>query len=450
MLKRTLNPRPHRRGKCLANACGVLLLAAGSAAPADPIADEAVEAKRADLREVERELETLEQDLLARHSSRAVLIDELERFERDIAQLARSGHQLDAMIQQQLQALEALQRGLAAKRGELARERRSIAALMRSAHALGSNEHIRMLLDQEDGSRLGRMMSYYGYLNRYRLQRLRDYAEQARGLEALRREAADETERLARLAARQERTKTRLGEAQARRAELLADLERTIATREERFAALRDDAEGLRALVEQLERQAAILPEADVAQEPIDALRGRLAWPLAGGELVERFGGPKGDSGQRWDGVLIAAPAGAEVRAVHHGRVAYADWLRGFGLLIIIEHDNGYMSLYGRNQTLLKESGEWVAGGETIALSGSSGGQRGPALYFAIRHHGRPVDPERWCRSQSALGQTELKRRTGYPVGERHAISRIKQREAAPLSDPRRVIAKPQSESSPL
>jgi murein DD-endopeptidase MepM/ murein hydrolase activator NlpD len=123
---------------------------------------------------------------------------------------------------------------------------------------------------------------------------------------------------------------------------------------------------------------------------------------------------------------------GAEVRAVHNGRVAYADWLRGFGLLLIIEHDEGYMTLYGHNQTLLKEPGEWVAAGDTVALSGSSGGREAPGLYFAIRHRGRPLNPEQWCRGRSAW-----RPRSHAPVVsavERNGFSPLKPRETARVS----------------
>jgi septal ring factor EnvC (AmiA/AmiB activator) len=372
-----------------------LLLFSGT--PAAQTGPDAVEAKRQDLEQLERELESLEQDLQARRSSRTVLAAELERRERDIAQLALAGHELQAMLEEQGRLLGDLHRQLETERGRLARERRSIADLLRSVHAFGSREHVRMLLDLEDLARIGRILSYYGYLNRYRLQRLRSFAARARHLEALRLAEVEETERLALLAARQDATRDRLSMAQVQRGELLTELERTIVSQEERFGSLRADAEALRAVVEQLERQAAILPEAEVAQEPIGKLRGRLDWPLDAGTLLERFGDTKGESGQRWDGVLLAAPEGSAVKAVHHGRVAYADWLRGFGLLIIIDHDDGFMSLYGHNQTLLKEPGEWVGSGETIALSGASGGQRRPGLYFAIRRQGRPLDPEQWC-----------------------------------------------------
>jgi septal ring factor EnvC (AmiA/AmiB activator) len=120
--------------------------------------------------------------------------------------------------------------------------------------------------------------------------------------------------------------------------------------------------------------------------------------------LRSRYDSPKDDGNQRWDGVVLGADEGSEVRAVHQGQVAYADWLRGFGLLLIIEHDEGYMTLYGHNQTLLKEPGEWVAAGDAVALSGSSGGRASPGLYFAIRHRGRPLNPEQWCRGKPSRG----------------------------------------------
>jgi septal ring factor EnvC (AmiA/AmiB activator) len=390
------------------NAIGILLLAllpiAGLCAQTE---SDAVDTKRKDLENMQRALEDLEQDLEARRNSRSVLAGELERHERDVAQLARAGHQLNAMIDEQVRALEKLQRELEVERGHLESERRSLSALLRSAYALGSDQYIRMLLDQEDMARMGRTLSYYGYLNRYRIRRLQDFSERARRLEALRLEASEETQRLAMLAARQEATRDKLETAQAQRTALLADLEATISGREERLTELRQDAEALRALVEQLERRALVLPEADVAKVSIAKRRGTLAWPLGRGRILRRFGQTKGDGGQRWDGVLLAAPEGSEVHAIHHGRVAYADWLRGFGLLIIIEHDEGYMSLYGHNQTLFKEPGEWVDDGEAIALSGSSGGQRNSGLYFAIRHQGRPLNPERWCHSVRKLGRRQ-------------------------------------------
>lgn len=360
---------------------------------------DAIDTHRHDLQEIEQRVQTLEEDLAARRGSRAVLLAELEQYERDIADLARAGHQLKDMIRSQEELLADLHSRLLTDRTALAEERTALAGLLRSAYASGRDDRIRLLLDQEDLGRLSRIMSYYGYLNRYRVARLDDLALRASRLEALTREATEETARLAQLALRQDNTRDRLAQAQSLRTHLLEDLEQTISSAEERVGALRLEVEGLRSLLVQLELQAAALPEAEVSQAPIGRLRGQLVWPIPAAQFIARFGGDKGDAGQRWDGVLIAASEGTEVRAVHNGRVVYSDWLRGFGLLTIIDHDEGYMTLYGHNQTLLKEPGEWVAPGDLIALSGASGGLRSPGLYFAIRHRGKPLDPQRWCRA---------------------------------------------------
>lgn len=178
-----------------------------------------------------------------------------------------------------------------------------------------------------------------------------------------------------------------------------------MSTQAENIAELRNQARELSMLLEHLERRGRALPEAGLRQESLQQLRGRLAWPLAGARLVFRYGSSKGDGGQVWDGVVLGAREGTEAKAVHNGRVAYADWLRGFGLLLIIEHEDDYMTLYGFNQTLLKEVGEWVAAGDTVALTGASGGRDSSGLYFAIRHRGRSLNPEQWCRKETSSGQ---------------------------------------------
>ncbi len=130
--------------------------------------------------------------------------------------------------------------------------------------------------------------------------------------------------------------------------------------------------------------------------KPFKALRGGLEWP-ARGRLVSLFGTQRAGN-LKWDGVVIAAKEGSEVKAIHHGRVAFSDWLRGFGLLMIIDHGDGYMSLYGHNQSLFKETGDWVEPGETIAVMGNSGGQRNAGVYFGIRYKGKAVNPKKWCK----------------------------------------------------
>ena len=202
-----------------------------------------------------------------------------------------------------------------------------------------------------------------------------------------------------RLAQRQAETRLRLEAVQVERNAIVADLDATIAAGRGELVTLNADARMLRTLIERLRRQVQIAAEIDINQESIVARKGRLAWPIAGARLSSRFRGG-GDQGLHDDGVLIEAEEGSEVRAVYYGRVVYADWLRGFGLLLVIDHGDGYMTLYGHNQTLLKEVGEWIATGEVIALTGTSGGSGSRGLYFALRYQGKPLDPERWCRGR--------------------------------------------------
>lgn len=375
------------------------VLLASIAAPAGA-KDDAIETHKRNLADTEQHVRDLEQNLAARRERRQKLRAEIERHERKIAELARAGHRLAKTVGKQERILEGLRDRLTAERAALERERTALANQLRAAYALGQRNSLRILLGQEDSHRLSRIMAYYGFLNRSRLQRIRTVTQRAQRLDELTREAAEEKARLVSLARQQKETRARLVAAQRERTGLLTSLERTIATRAERVEDLRGQVREMRRLLEQLEQQARILPEANLRQEPLRRLRGRLAWPLTGASLLSRYGNPKKDGIRRWDGVVLAAKEGTEVRAIHGGQVAYADWLRGFGLLLIIAHDDDYMTLYGYNQTLLKEPGEWVGAGETIALSGSSGGRSSPGLYFAIRYRGRPLNPERWLAAR--------------------------------------------------
>jgi septal ring factor EnvC (AmiA/AmiB activator) len=383
----------------LAGLASLAFLAAAQRPSKDEIA-----AHQKDLADVEKRMRGVEQDLEAQRGKRESLVAELAKLERSIGDLAVAGRQLDAMVDEQKRALADLEQRLATERRALQTERTVLRRLLRSAYISGRADRLQLLLNQDDASRVSRVMAYYGYLNRYRLTRITEIQTRERKLAPLARDAANEAARLSALAARQAETREHLSAARGERERLLSKLDRTIATDQERFQGLKADAEGLRQLIEQLERQAKALPEADIKEEGITKRRGALPWPLAGGKVVYHFGQPKGAGAQHWDGVVIAGPEGQAVHAISGGRVVYANWLRGFGLLLIIEHDDGYMSLYGYNQALLKEPGEWVSAGDVIALSGSSGGQRLPGLYFAIRHHGRPVDPESWCRTDSRIG----------------------------------------------
>ena len=212
-------------------------------------------------------------------------------------------------------------------------------------------------------------------------------------LDELRLQAEDEENRLAGLARARYAELTELNTAQEQRQQLLAALKRKIAeegSEVERLAAQEQD---LSRLIAEL---SSILSDYPItSEEPFTNLKGMLTWPVAG-SLVHDFGQPRAADQIRWNGVVLATERGREVRAVYHGRVVFADWLAGMGLLIIVDHGEGYMTLYGYNETTLKVAGDWVAPGDVIATVGESGGQPQPALYFELRKGTQPINPRGW------------------------------------------------------
>jgi septal ring factor EnvC (AmiA/AmiB activator) len=353
-----------------------------------------------ELGELMGRLHELQQELTDREQHRDALYQDLERNERDIAALALAGRQLLAMVTEQRRAVADLGARQAKTARELAGARAELTKLLRSAYAMGRGDRLRMLLNREDLTRSGRVFGYYRCLGRERAARIAEVERLAAKLETLRAEAEAEAERLQRLAESQEQTRLRLESAQAERSTIVADLDASIAEDRDQLSALNQDAEALRSLIDRLRREAQIAAEIGLSQEDIESRQARLDWPIAEARLLSRFHRAEAATDLHADGVMIAADEGTEVHAVHNGRVVYADWLRGFGMLMVIDHGDGYMTLYGHNQTLLKEVGEWVGSGEVIALTGASGGSGGPGLYFAIRHDGEPLDPERWCRAE--------------------------------------------------
>lgn len=365
-----------------------------------PAADDSLEAHEERLSTIEQQVEVLERDLSAREQQRDRLYDELEQSEKDIAALARAGRQLDAMVAEQQRALSVLRGKIDQVRAELAEAREVLAELVRSAHAMGRGDRLRMILNQEDITRSGRLFGYYQALGQKRARQIAIVEQQLKRLQGLRQRAAAEAERLAELARRQEDTRRRLARAQEERAQIVTNIERSIAAGRDRMASLRENAARLRAITAELRRYSEIRDVFHLDQQSLAARRGQLPWPLDDTRVVSRFR-PQATGDLHGDGVLLAADSGSEVHAVHNGQVVFADWLRGFGLLMVIDHHDGYMTIYGHNQSLLKEPGEWVGSGETIALAGSSGGDNRGGLYFALRHRGEPLDPSRWCRDRS-------------------------------------------------
>jgi len=285
------------------------------------------------------------------------------------------------------------QRGLEAERGALA-------AQLRSAYMSGPQEQLRVLLNSGEPATVGRMLVYYEYLGRARSARLEAIREQVTRLEALDEALAAETARLAELEEERRREAAALDAARAARARALDELRARIATHSTELKELRANAAVLEDL---LARLRAALEEFDSEElqgtpgrhRSFRDLRGRLPWP-AHGRLLAGYGDAR-PGGLKWTGVLLGTRPAGEVRAAYHGRVIYADWLPGLGLLAILDHGGGYLSLYAHNDRIFKEIGARVRPGEVIAASSAAAAGR-PELYFEIRQGARPLDPRQWLK----------------------------------------------------
>ncbi len=192
-----------------------------------------------------------------------------------------------------------------------------------------------------------------------------------------------------------------------KRNQLLTRLEQEINNQEKNLSELEGSRNRIENLLMSLGELLADIPQSPSDSRPFKQQKGKLPWP-ASGPFLATYGEPRKQGGLKWNGVLISTAHGTPVRAVSHGRIAFADWLQGYGFITIIDHGEGYMSLYGHNETLIKQAGDWVNSGEVIATSGDSGGQPMPGVYFEIRSRGKPVNPGGWC-SRKAKHAAKLK-----------------------------------------
>ncbi len=331
--------------------------------------------------------------------------EKLRATEVQIGNLTRDRQRIERDLTHHQERLSELERERTVQTRAIAGQRRELAAQVRAAHAMGRQEQLKIVLNQEDPARLGRVLGYYGYFNRARLARITAIETALDKLRQLEAEVLAEQSRLDVLNASHRDSAAALEGERRVRAELLERLAARIQDQDRELSRQRADEARLAKLLEQLQQALDEMPAADVERVSFGKQRGRLVWP-ASGRFSVGYGQARGIGGVRSQGVVIDAREGGDVHAVSHGRVAFADWLRGYGLLMILDHGDGYMTLYGYNQALNKEVGDWVEEGEVIATVGRSGGNAQAGLYFEIRHRGRPVNPKRWCRA-------EPRRRTG-------------------------------------
>ncbi len=360
---------------------------------ATPLANQ----NEAALQQVRSAIESLRKEIVATQTQHDSVRTELAEIERQIGTVHKRIRHLRREQQRQQSKLseltgkeKSLQQDVAAQRDLLARQ-------MRAAYVIGQQEYLKLWLNAQDPAAVSRTSQYYDYVNRARAQRIAQARASMEKLLAVGATIRVERDNLAQLQQQQETIKQELEARSRSRTALMQQLKTQLLTKEQELQRNLEDEKRLNKLIASLRE---VIPDILLAPGPRAAfgkLKGKLPWPTQG--RVQDTFGKKRESGRKLtNGVLIQADEGREIRAVSQGRVAYADWLRGYGMLLILDHGDGYMSLYGHNQAIYKELGEWVQSGEVIATVGKSGGENQASLYFEIRHNGKPDNPLRWCR----------------------------------------------------
>ncbi len=349
--------------------------------------------KEAELEAVRERISDLKRSMDRAAEERDRLTAELQELDVAIAERRSRLKVIERERQYTTRKKAGLETELAERQSHLDSESEALAAQVRTAYMSGNQERVKLLLNQRDPATLGRLMAYYRYLNDYRAENIEAVIEQIRRLDELVSQIAAEEARLAALVQERYDELGKLNSTQENRKALLAKLRQRIADEGKEVERLAAQEQDLTRLIAEL---TSILSDYPITSEqPFSAHRGKLTWPVAG-TLVHDFGQPRVGSRIKWNGVVLAAPRGREVRAVYHGRIAFADWLAGMGLLVIVDHGEGYMTLYGYNETILKNTGDWVAPGDVIATVGDSGGQPQASLYFELRRGTKPENPRRW------------------------------------------------------
>ncbi|MFP5410678.1 MAG: murein hydrolase activator EnvC family protein [Gammaproteobacteria bacterium] len=303
-------------------------------------------------------------------------------------------------VRKQEQALARQAAELQAKRSALARQLQvqaeALARDVRDAWILGRQPPLQRWLGAEDPQQAARIARYYDYLHRERSARLAGYRQAQAELADIEQRLRAEQEQLGQTQKELKEQEAGLQDARDTRRTLVARLAGELQTESARLKRLQEDAAALRRLADTAREAFRDVPPQAVGA-PFAQRQGKLRWPVAG-RLATPFGAPVAGGKMRTNGVLIEAAEGGPVKAVHGGRVAWAEWLRGYGLLLILDHGDGYLSIYGHNQSLARQVGDWVQEGDTLAAVGTSGGRESAALYFEIRYHGQPENPVRWLR----------------------------------------------------
>jgi septal ring factor EnvC (AmiA/AmiB activator) len=369
------------------------------------------EEAREQRRELRERISALQKKLAAAEETKTEASDALRESEQAISEANRELRQLTRQSRESNAKLGTLRKSSQDTGKALRTQQDLLGRMLRQQYLQGQSDALRLVLSREDPNEMARQLHYLAHIARARVQLVDGLRDNLREIDRLQAEIAVEAAAIARIAAEQSAQRKRLEREKRARAGVLSRVSRDIRTQQREMRAMQANENRLTRLVDQLAKlvvrkpatgsrprpRTDSVPSSRNDDSPFAALRGKLALPVRG-ELGSRFGSPRTDGGVTWKGLFIAAKSGDEVRAVADGRVVYADWLRGFGNLLIVDHGDNYMTLYANAEALLKQVGDIIRGGETVATVGNTGGNPESGLYFEMRHEGRPFDPLKWVK----------------------------------------------------
>ena len=367
-----------------------------------------------ELKELRVRIEALKKEIASIEGNRVEAADALRESERAISEATRELRNLSSERQTTEQRLQQLGRESKSAHERADGESRRLATLIRDQYVNRERGYVRMLFSGENPAAAARELHYASYASRAEARLIDNLRGSLKDLQRLAGDARDKSIELADIETRQRAERTQLAKESDARRRVLREISTKIRTQRKEVSTLEQNEKRLTQLIEKLAKMVrpAKLAERENPKRPgirneavpdnsfagaFAALKGKLRLPIRG-ELASRFGSPREDGGTTWKGLFIKAPQGEEVKSVAPGRVVFADWMRGFGNLMIVDHGSDYLSIYGNNETLFKQAGETVSSGDAIARVGNSGGNPETGLYFEVRHQGKPFDPQSWIK----------------------------------------------------
>ena len=356
--------------------------------------------KEKDLKILQSKIAKLQRTIDVKEDSKSRYTSQLKKIENVVAKINRKIRDLKKKIRDKQSELKKLRKSRNNHQQQLSRENDILAKQVYIAFTLGRQEKVKLLFSQKNPAVLQRNLVYYQYFSNARAElitKVKRSIDKILEAEASIKKTSQDLEKNHQLLKTQ---KVQLDKDSAKRKAIISSLDKQLKKQGGRLTRLEDEAIQLQNLIRSIQDILIETPEPELERKPFSQLRGQLAWP-AKGKIKKLFGRQKPLSDLSWQGIMIYAPAGNYVRAVSRGRIAFANWLRGFGNLIIIDHGNSYLSLYGHNESLFKSAGEWVESGDIISSIGSSGGQQNSGLYFEIRKKGKPQNPTKWCKTSN-------------------------------------------------